>query len=100
MKELKWDFFDDSSCFVHDGLKINGTGPTRGLIATQDFNVGDKLIELTDQCLICPADILEETPGFEFNPLLEALQKSANIIGQSLDLMIQKLTIKSELIAK
>ena len=77
MKELKWDFFDDSSCFVHDGLKINGTGPTRGLIATQDFNVGDKLIELTDQCLICPADILEETPGFEFNPLLEALQKSA-----------------------
>ena len=66
LKELKWDFFDESSCFVHDGLKINGSGPTRGLIATQDFNAGDKIMELTDQCLICPDDILEETPGIEF----------------------------------
>ena len=66
LKELKWDFFDESSCFVHDGLKINGSGPTRGLISTQDFNAGDKIMELTDQCLICPDDILEETPGIEF----------------------------------
>jgi len=66
LKELKWDFFDESSCFVHDGLKINGSGPTRGLIATQDFNAGEKIMELTDQCLICPDDILEETPGIEF----------------------------------
>ena len=69
LDDLKWEFFDESSCFVHAALKINGTGPTRGLITTQNFAAGDELMKMTDECLICPDDILEETPGNEFNNL-------------------------------
>ena len=88
LKELKWDFFDESSCFVHDGLKINGSGPTRGLIATQDFNAGDKIMELTDQCLICPDDILEETPGIEFDKLINRTRLGKRVLNHSLYHMV------------
>ena len=47
-------------------MKLNGTGPYRGIVATKSFKKGDLLVELNPDCLICPTEILELTPVIQY----------------------------------
>ena len=47
LDDIKWQFFDDSSCFIDDNIRINGTGQWRGIVANRDFEKGEILVELT-----------------------------------------------------
>ena len=60
------EFFSDTNCFLSEKIEIIGENSRKGIAAFEKIYANELLIKMTDECAVCPEDILFVYPFINY----------------------------------